>query len=254
MRFRLAAAVVLALAAGGPALTQAQVQVPVKVALIEDQTGPLEAYAKQLVTGFRMGHRVRHQGHQHRRRPQDRDHREGQPVQAGPRPHACWSRPMATTRWTSPSAAPPARSRWPCCRWRRTTRSCSSSTARWPTASPARSGTATSSASTAIPRRTRSSNALSIGKPGVVIATLAQDYAFGRDGVAAFKRGAGADRGEAGARGIRADHHDRFHRADAAHPRRARPSRAARRSSVRAVGGRRPDDQAGGHGPGPRRA
>ena len=31
------------------------------------------------------------------------------------------------------------------------------------------------------------SNALSIGKPGVVIATLAQDYAFGRDGVAAFR-------------------------------------------------------------------
>lgn len=31
------------------------------------------------------------------------------------------------------------------------------------------------------------SNALSIGKPGVIIATLAQDYAFGRDGVAAFR-------------------------------------------------------------------
>jgi branched-chain amino acid transport system substrate-binding protein len=31
------------------------------------------------------------------------------------------------------------------------------------------------------------SNALAIGKPGVHIATLAQDYAFGRDGVAAFK-------------------------------------------------------------------
>jgi branched-chain amino acid transport system substrate-binding protein len=31
------------------------------------------------------------------------------------------------------------------------------------------------------------SNALSIGKPGVVIGTLGQDYAFGRDGVAAFK-------------------------------------------------------------------
>jgi branched-chain amino acid transport system substrate-binding protein len=31
------------------------------------------------------------------------------------------------------------------------------------------------------------SNALAIGKPGVTIATLAQDYAFGRDGVAAFK-------------------------------------------------------------------
>jgi branched-chain amino acid transport system substrate-binding protein len=31
------------------------------------------------------------------------------------------------------------------------------------------------------------SNALAIGKPGVHIATLAQDYAFGRDGVVAFK-------------------------------------------------------------------
>jgi branched-chain amino acid transport system substrate-binding protein len=31
------------------------------------------------------------------------------------------------------------------------------------------------------------SNAIAIGKPGVVIATLAQDYAFGRDGVAAFR-------------------------------------------------------------------
>ncbi|HWA48589.1 MAG TPA: substrate-binding domain-containing protein [Dongiaceae bacterium] len=31
------------------------------------------------------------------------------------------------------------------------------------------------------------SNAVALGKPGVSIATLAQDYAFGRDGVAAFK-------------------------------------------------------------------
>jgi branched-chain amino acid transport system substrate-binding protein len=31
------------------------------------------------------------------------------------------------------------------------------------------------------------SNALAIGKPGTVVATLAQDYAFGRDGVAAFR-------------------------------------------------------------------
>jgi branched-chain amino acid transport system substrate-binding protein len=31
------------------------------------------------------------------------------------------------------------------------------------------------------------SNAVAIGKPGVAVATLAQDYAFGRDGVAAFK-------------------------------------------------------------------
>ncbi|WP_316199257.1 substrate-binding domain-containing protein [Bradyrhizobium sp. SZCCHNS2002] len=31
------------------------------------------------------------------------------------------------------------------------------------------------------------SNAVAIGKPGVTVATLAQDYAFGRDGIAAFK-------------------------------------------------------------------
>ncbi|MFH1138674.1 MAG: substrate-binding domain-containing protein [Pseudomonadota bacterium] len=34
------------------------------------------------------------------------------------------------------------------------------------------------------------SNALAISKPGVSIATLAQDYAFGRDGVAAYKEAA----------------------------------------------------------------
>ncbi|MEI2386715.1 substrate-binding domain-containing protein [Breoghania sp. JC706] len=39
-------------------------------------------------------------------------------------------------------------------------------------------------------------NAVALGKPGVKIATLAQDYAFGRDGVAAFKealKGTGAE-------------------------------------------------------------
>jgi branched-chain amino acid transport system substrate-binding protein len=40
------------------------------------------------------------------------------------------------------------------------------------------------------------SNAVALGKPGVKIATLAQDYAFGRDGVSAFKEalaGTGAE-------------------------------------------------------------
>jgi branched-chain amino acid transport system substrate-binding protein len=36
------------------------------------------------------------------------------------------------------------------------------------------------------------SNAVALAKPGVVIATLAQDYAFGRDGVAAYKQAAEA--------------------------------------------------------------
>src|SRR5690606_37043086 len=30
-------------------------------------------------------------------------------------------------------------------------------------------------------------NAVALGKPGVCVATIAQDYAFGRDGVAAYK-------------------------------------------------------------------
>ncbi|MBI4768565.1 MAG: substrate-binding domain-containing protein [Deltaproteobacteria bacterium] len=37
------------------------------------------------------------------------------------------------------------------------------------------------------------SNALAIAKPGVLIATLAQDYAFGRDGVKAYKEAAEAN-------------------------------------------------------------
>jgi branched-chain amino acid transport system substrate-binding protein len=37
------------------------------------------------------------------------------------------------------------------------------------------------------------SNAVAIAKPGVVIATLAQDYAFGRDGVKAYKEAAEAN-------------------------------------------------------------
>jgi branched-chain amino acid transport system substrate-binding protein len=40
------------------------------------------------------------------------------------------------------------------------------------------------------------SNATALGKPGTIIATLAQDYAFGRDGVGAFKaalKGTGAE-------------------------------------------------------------
>ena len=36
------------------------------------------------------------------------------------------------------------------------------------------------------------SNAVAVAKPGVLIATLAQDYAFGRDGVAAYKEAAEA--------------------------------------------------------------
>ncbi|MCH8551233.1 MAG: substrate-binding domain-containing protein [Natronospirillum sp.] len=40
------------------------------------------------------------------------------------------------------------------------------------------------------------SNAVAIGQPGVCVSTIAQDYAFGRDGVAAYKQAMEAEGGE----------------------------------------------------------
>ena len=51
------------------------------------------------------------------------------------------------------------------------------------------------------------SNAVAIGKPGVHVATLAQDYAFGRDGVAAFKEALAKTGATPRRRGIRARQH-----------------------------------------------
>src|ERR1700688_3382948 len=45
-------AALLAFGLAAPALAQDK---PIKIALIQDKTGPLEAYAKQVVTGFTLG-------------------------------------------------------------------------------------------------------------------------------------------------------------------------------------------------------
>src|SRR6202043_845816 len=45
-------AALLAFGPTAPALAQDK---PIKIALIQDRTGPLEAYAKQVVTGFTLG-------------------------------------------------------------------------------------------------------------------------------------------------------------------------------------------------------
>ena len=91
MRIRawLLAASVLAVAL--PAWAQ---QKPVKIAIIEDQTGPLEAYAKQSLAGFRLGLEYATHGTNTRRRPQDRGDREGQPDQAG-----CRAQPARRGLW-----------------------------------------------------------------------------------------------------------------------------------------------------------
>ena len=81
----------LMLAAGAAlvAVAAAHVQAaetPIKIALIADKTGPLEAYAKQTAAGFAMGLDYATGGTMMvDGRKLDR-HREGQPDQAGRRP------------------------------------------------------------------------------------------------------------------------------------------------------------------------
>ena len=65
------------------------------------------------------------------------------------------------------------------------------------------------------------SNAVAIGKPGVTVATLAQDYAFGRDGVAAFKAALAKTGAKLAAEEYAPTNDHRLHRAGAAPVRRA---------------------------------
>ncbi len=178
----LAAAVLVGLAA--PAL--AQPAKPVKVALISDKTGPLEAYAKQLVTGFKMG--IEYATH-------------GTNTVAGRKIEL-----IEKDSQTKPDVG----------------RSLLAEAYGDDNVDLAVGGTSSAVALAMLPvaeenkkllivdgavadsitgdkwnryifRVDRNSsqdaisNALSIGKPGVVVATLAQDYAFGRDGTAAFR-------------------------------------------------------------------
>ena len=133
------------------------------------------------------GPRLRDQRHDDGRRQEDRRDREGRPGQARRRQEPARRPPTATTRPTSRSARRPRAWRWRCCRSPRSTRRSCWSSRRSPTRSPATSGTSTSSAPAATARRTRSRTRSRSTRTGVSIATLAQDYAFGRDGVKAFK-------------------------------------------------------------------
>ncbi|MGY2931559.1 hypothetical protein ACVWZ6_001161 [Bradyrhizobium sp. GM6.1] len=65
------------------------------------------------------------------------------------------------------------------------------------------------------------SNAVAIGKQGVTVATLAQDYAFGRDGVAAFKEALGKTGATLAAEEYSPDLDHRLHRGRPAPVRRA---------------------------------
>ena len=181
-------ATTLGLALAGPGLAPAAHSQgkPVKIALIEDKTGPLEAYAKQMMTGFRMGLEYATKG------TDTVAGRKIEIIEKDSQFKPDLGRTLLEQVYgdddvdlaiggTSSAVA----------------------LAMLPVAADFKKllivdGAVADSITGEkwnryIFRVDRNSsmdaisNALSIGKPGVVIATLAQDYAFGRDGVAAFK-------------------------------------------------------------------
>ncbi|MGY4465555.1 hypothetical protein ACVWWK_001237 [Bradyrhizobium sp. LB9.1b] len=93
------------------------------------------------------------------------------------------------------------------------------------------------------------SNAVAIGKQGVTVATLAQDYAFGRDGVAAFKEALAKTGATLGRRRICPDLDHRLHRGRPAPVRRAE-GQAGPQGDLGDLGRRRQSSgKAPGHGP-----
>jgi branched-chain amino acid transport system substrate-binding protein len=175
-----AAAILLGLAA--PAFAQA----PIKIALIQDKTGPLEAYAKQMITGFRMGIEfATHGTNMVAGRKIEIIEKDSQfkpdlgrallaeaygddkvdfAVGGTGSAVALAMLPVAQDEKKLLIVSPAVADSITGDKWNRYI-----------------FRTSRNSSDDAI------SNALAIGKPGVVIATLGQDYAFGRDGVAAFK-------------------------------------------------------------------
>jgi len=177
----LAAALALAFAAPAPAAEK-----PIKIALVADKTGPLEAYAKQMVTGFQMGLDYATKGtmtvagrkievveKDSQNKPDlgrsllqeaygddDVDLAVGGTNSAV----ALAMLPVAQENKKILIVEPAVADSITGDKWNRYI-----------------FRTGRNSSQDAI------SNAIAVGKPGVVVATLGQDYAFGRDGVAAFK-------------------------------------------------------------------
>jgi branched-chain amino acid transport system substrate-binding protein len=171
------------LAVSAPAFAQ---QKPVKIAIIEDETGPLEAYAKQSVTGFKLGLEYATHG------TNTVAGRKIEVIEKDSQTKPDVGRNLLDEAYNDDDADIAIGGT-----------SSAVALAMLPVAQDAKKvlivepavadsitgdkwnryifRTARNSSQDAI------ANALAIGKPGVAIATLAQDYAFGHDGVAAFK-------------------------------------------------------------------
>jgi branched-chain amino acid transport system substrate-binding protein len=191
MRFRYLATA-LALVLASPAL--AQQGKPLKVALVVDKTGPLEAYAKQTVTGFTLGLEYATTGTMTvagRKIEVIEKDSQGKPdvgrnllaeaygdddaelaVGGTSSAVALAMLPVAEESQKVFIVEPAVADSITGDKWNKYI-----------------FRTGRNSSQDAI------SNAVAIGRPGTVVATLAQDYAFGRDGVAAFRealKGTGA--------------------------------------------------------------
>jgi branched-chain amino acid transport system substrate-binding protein len=178
--------VAFALTAGLSLIAGAAVAEDLKVALIHGRTGPLEAYAKQTEAGLRMGFEYATKG------TMEVDGRKIVIVTKDDQSKPDLAKTMLQEAYEDDKAAIAIG-----------TSSSAAALAMLPVAEEQKKilivepavadqitgekwnryifRTGRNSSQDAI------SNALAIGKPGVTIATLAQDYAFGRDGVAAFK-------------------------------------------------------------------
>jgi branched-chain amino acid transport system substrate-binding protein len=186
LKFLLAAAVATGLSLAQGAADPAHAADPVKVALIADSTGPLEAYAKQTITGFKLGLEYATKGSMtvagrkieliekdSQTKPdvgrnvlseafgdQDADIAVGGTSSAVALAMLPVAQEFKKILIVEPAVADAITGD----KWNRYI-----------------FRTGRNSSQDAI------SNAVAIGKPGTVVATLAQDYAFGRDGVAAFR-------------------------------------------------------------------
>lgn len=159
---------------------------PLRIALVEDFTGPLKAYAEQMRTGFEMGLEYASQGtRQLAGRKVELIVKDSQTkpdvgrerlAEAFGEDHADIA--VGGTNSAVALAMLPIAEEYKKILIVEPAVADSITGARW---NRYIFRTARNSSQDAV------SNALAIGKPGLKVATLAQDYAFGRDGVAAFR-------------------------------------------------------------------
>ncbi len=183
----LAVAIAIGLAGSAAWVSARSEDKPVKIALITDKTGPLEAYAKQTVTGFTMGLEYATKG------TNTVAGRKIEIVEKDSQLKPDVGRNLMGEAFTDDGAdlavggtgSAVALAMLPVAQDNKKIFIVEPAVANSITGEKWNRyifRTGRNSTQDAI------SNALAIGKPGTVIATLGQDYAFGRDGVAAFKK------------------------------------------------------------------